>query len=253
MDKIHSLKLSTIRKAPENRPSWKKTKHLPNHPCFQGFTACQFQGRYLSLTRRQRLPNGCHGFEVKALGGCRAFSVDYPKPPESPFPAALENATWWSSWWIRMWQLVVFQSLKWLQLLCCFKQEDVFDIAYFFVRCIFTSHPVPAIMDFKKVTYSSGCPKCAGTLVLSSGWISMNIHEYPYISCWFLFSTEDASSDELTGTDLHPSCFGEWGSRGLGLVVGTGHSSQGATCFVSCGGEKGRWNKRKKERMLIRW
>ena len=32
--------------------------------------------------------------EVKALGGCRAFSVDYPKPPDSPFPAALENATW---------------------------------------------------------------------------------------------------------------------------------------------------------------
>ena len=41
---------------------------------------------------------------VKALGGCRAFSVDYPKPPESPFPAALENA-------IEVWDWLLAQGI----------------------------------------------------------------------------------------------------------------------------------------------
>ncbi|CAE7386685.1 est [Symbiodinium natans] len=46
----------------------------------------------------------CEG-NVKALGGCRCFSVDYPKPPQAPYPAALENA-------LEVWQWLRDQGLK---------------------------------------------------------------------------------------------------------------------------------------------
>ncbi|CAK9117045.1 unnamed protein product [Durusdinium trenchii] len=42
---------------------------------------------------------------VKALGGCRAFNVDYPKPPHSPFPAALENA-------LEVWDWLLAQGIR---------------------------------------------------------------------------------------------------------------------------------------------
>lgn len=42
---------------------------------------------------------------VKALGGCRCFAVDYPKPPQAPYPAALENA-------IEVWQWLLAQGLR---------------------------------------------------------------------------------------------------------------------------------------------
>ena len=45
--------------------------------------------------------------KVKALGGCRAFNVDYPKPPDSPFPAAVENVTRWILLVIGSWVVVI--------------------------------------------------------------------------------------------------------------------------------------------------
>ncbi|CAJ1386156.1 unnamed protein product [Effrenium voratum] len=42
---------------------------------------------------------------VKALGGCRAFNVDYPKPPLAPYPAALDNA-------LEVWEWLLAQDVR---------------------------------------------------------------------------------------------------------------------------------------------
>lgn len=90
MDKIHSLKLSG-RPLKTGHPE-KKTLSKPS--IFRGSLPVSFREGIYLWQGANVCPMGAMDFQVKALGGCRAFSVDYPKPPESPFPAALENATW---------------------------------------------------------------------------------------------------------------------------------------------------------------